>query len=133
MALTMEQVVAQLQQELFTLKAQVAAESGLADAVRAINNLAECPVSEGYSEPHRRKGPRSSERILWQRGRLSAVVQEDGGLLRGSKESEMMFEWASEQGVEITRDAVDLEFLPTRTWSAVCRTWSLCCSRCILR
>ena len=33
----MEQVVTQLQQELFTLRAQVAAESGLADAVRAIN------------------------------------------------------------------------------------------------
>ena len=31
--------VTQLQQELFTLRAQVAAKSGLADAVRAINNL----------------------------------------------------------------------------------------------
>ena len=38
MSMTMEQVVTQLQQELFTLRAQVAAESGLADAVRAINN-----------------------------------------------------------------------------------------------
>ena len=37
MSMTMEQVVTQLQQELFTLRAQVAAESGLADAVRAIN------------------------------------------------------------------------------------------------
>ena len=36
----MEQVVTQLQQEIFTLKAQVAEQSGLADAVRAINNLA---------------------------------------------------------------------------------------------
>ena len=34
MSMTMEQVVTQLQQELFTLRAQVAAESGLADAVR---------------------------------------------------------------------------------------------------
>ena len=34
----------QLQQELFTLRAQVAAESGLADAVRAINNLATAQV-----------------------------------------------------------------------------------------
>ena len=40
MSMTMEQVVTQLQQELFTLRVQVAAESGLADAVRAINNLA---------------------------------------------------------------------------------------------
>ena len=41
MSMTMEQVChTQLQQELFTLRAQVAEESGLADAVRAINNLA---------------------------------------------------------------------------------------------
>ena len=44
MSITMEQVAAQLQQELFTLGAQVAAESGLADAVRAINNLATAQV-----------------------------------------------------------------------------------------
>ena len=38
--MTMEQVVTEFQQEVFTLKAQVADQSGLADAVRAINNLA---------------------------------------------------------------------------------------------
>ena len=43
MSLTMGQVVTQLQQELFTLRAQVA-ESGLAEAVRAINNLATAQV-----------------------------------------------------------------------------------------
>ena len=31
------------------------------------------------------------------------------------KESVMMLEWAAEQGREITRDAIDLEFLPTNT------------------
>ena len=44
MSMTMEQDVTQLQQELFTLRAQVAAESGLADAVRAIHNLATAQV-----------------------------------------------------------------------------------------
>ena len=44
MSMTMEQVVTQLQQEVFNLRAQVAAESGLADAVRAINNLATAQV-----------------------------------------------------------------------------------------
>ena len=44
MSMTMEQVVTQLQQELFTLRAEVAAESGLADAVRAINSLATAQV-----------------------------------------------------------------------------------------
>ena len=42
--MTMEQAVAQLQQELFTLRGQVAAESVLADAVRAINNLVTAQV-----------------------------------------------------------------------------------------
>ena len=40
MAMTMAQAAAQPQQEVFTLKAQVAAESELADAVRGIRNLA---------------------------------------------------------------------------------------------
>ena len=46
MSMTMEQVVTQLQQELFTLRAQLAAEYGLADAVRAINILATAHVRE---------------------------------------------------------------------------------------
>ena len=44
MSMTMEQVVTQLQQELFTLRDQVAEECGLADAVRAVNNLATAQV-----------------------------------------------------------------------------------------
>ena len=44
MSMTMEQVVTHVQQEVFTLRAQVAAESGFADAVRAINNLATAQV-----------------------------------------------------------------------------------------
>ena len=38
--MTMEQVVTQLQQEVFTLIAQVADQSGQSDAVRAFNSLA---------------------------------------------------------------------------------------------
>ena len=38
--MTMEQVLTQLQQEVFTLKAQVADQSGLAYAGRATKNLA---------------------------------------------------------------------------------------------
>ena len=44
MSMTMEQVVTQLQQEVFTLRAQVAAESGLSEALRAINNFATAQV-----------------------------------------------------------------------------------------
>ena len=39
MTMTMEEVVTPLQQEVFTLKAQVADQSGRADAVRAVYNL----------------------------------------------------------------------------------------------
>ena len=79
--MTMEQVVTQLQQELFTLRAQVAAESGLAVAVRTINNLSSS--SERHSESHRCERPWSSERMLWQRGGFSTVVELDGGILCG--------------------------------------------------
>ena len=60
MSMTMEQVVTQLQQERFTLRAQGAAESGLADAVQAINNLVTAQVRkdtpslidvEGFGRP----------------------------------------------------------------------------------
>ena len=44
MSTTMEQVVSQLQQELFNLRAQVAAQSRLAEAVQAINKLATAQV-----------------------------------------------------------------------------------------
>ena len=44
MSVTTEQVVTQLQHEEITLKAQVADQTGLADAVRAINNLATAQI-----------------------------------------------------------------------------------------
>ena len=56
MSVTMEQVVTQLQQELFTLRAQVAAESGLADAVRAINNFSTAQVRKDTPSPIDVKG-----------------------------------------------------------------------------
>ena len=56
MSMPMEQVVTQPQQELFTLRAQVAAESGLADAVRAINSLATAQVRKDTPSPIDVKG-----------------------------------------------------------------------------
>ena len=44
MSMTMGRVVTQLPQEVFNLRAQVAAESGHADAVRAINKHATAHV-----------------------------------------------------------------------------------------
>ena len=82
MSMTMEQIVTQLHQELFTLRAQFAAESGLADAVRAINNLATAHVRKRHSESHRCERPWSSEGILWHRRGFSTVVEEYGGIIR---------------------------------------------------
>ena len=78
MSMTMEQVVTQLQQELFTLGAQVAAESGLADAVRAINKSRQLK----FGKTHRCERPWSSEGLHWLRGGFPTVVDEDGGILR---------------------------------------------------
>ena len=112
--MTMEQVVTQLQQELFTLRAQVAAESGLADAVRAINNLATAQVRKdtpslidvkGLGRPKEFSG--SEENFQQWPKKTEAFFA--GGI----KESEMMLEWAAEQTMEITTTAIDLEFQPT--------------------
>ena len=81
--MTMEQVVTQLQQEVFMLKAQIADQSGLVDAVRAINNL---PTAQGKKDTPSFidvKGVGRPKEFFWQRGRCSTVVKEDGGVLCG--------------------------------------------------
>ena len=114
MSMTMEQVVAQLQQELFTLRAQVAAESGLADAVRAINNLATAQVRKdtpslidvkGFGRPKEFSG-KEEDVQQWSKKTEAFFA----GVI---KESEVMLEWAAEQTIEITTTAIDLDFLPT--------------------
>ena len=116
MSMTMEQVVTQLQQELFTLRVQVAAESGLADAVRAINNLATAQIRKdtpslidvkGLGRPKEFTG-REEDFQQWSKKTETFFA----GVI---KESEMMLEWAAEQPTEITTTAIDLEFLPTDT------------------
>ena len=81
--MTMEQAVTHLQQELFTLRAQVAAESGLADAVRAINNFA------------------------------TAQVRKDTPSFIDVKVLGCPKEFTGREPTGITTTAVDLEFLPT--------------------
>ena len=129
--MTMEQVVTQLQQEFFTLLAQVAAESGLADAGRAINNHATAQVwkdtpslidVKGLDRPKEFTG-REEDFQRWSKKMEVFFV----GVI---KESEMMLEWAAEQPTEITTTAIDLEF---RTRTEEYKTWSLCCRRCMQR
>ena len=94
---------------------QVAAESGLADAVRTINNLATAQVRKdtpsfivvkGLGRPKEFTGPEEDfQRWSKKTEAFFACV---------IKESEMMLEWAAGP-TEITTTAIDLEFWPTDT------------------
>ena len=79
--MTMEQVVTQLQQEVFTLKAEVADQSGFADAVRAIDSLATAQGKKDAPSLIDVEGFGRPKEILLQGGGFSTVVEEDGGTL----------------------------------------------------
>ena len=112
--MTMEQVVAQLQQEVFNLRAQVAAESGLADAVRAINNLAAAQVRKETPSLIDMKGLGRPKEFSGRKEDFQQWSKKTEAFFAGViMESEMMLEWAAEQPKEITMTANDLEFLPT--------------------
>ena len=116
MSMTMEQVVTQLQQEPLTLRAQVAAEPALADAVRANNNLATAQVRKdtaslidvnGLGRPKEFSG---KEECFQQWSKKTEAFF--AGVI---KESEMMLGWAAEQTTEITTELINREFLPIAT------------------
>ena len=116
MSTTMEQDVSQLQQELFNLRAQVAAQSGLAEAVRAINNLATAQVQKdtpslidvnGLGRPKEFSG-KEEDFQQWSKKTEAFFA----GVI---KESEMMLEWAAEQTMEITTELINREFLSIAT------------------
>ena len=98
----------------YSIFEQVAAESGLADAVRAMNNLATAQVRKdtpslidvkGLGRPKDFTGREEDFQQLSKKREASFV-----GVI---KKSEMMLEWAAEQPTEITTTAICLEFLPT--------------------
>ena len=114
MSMTMEQVVTQLQQEVFILRAQVAAESGLADAVRAISNLATAQVRKETPSLIDVKGLGRPKEFTGRKEDFQQWSKKTEAFFAGViKESEMRMEWAAEQPTEITTTAIDLEFLPT--------------------
>ena len=114
MSMTMEQVVTQLQQEVFNLRAQVAAESGLADALRAINNLATAQVRKEIPSLIDVKGLGRPKEFTGREEDFQQWSKKTEAFFAGViKESEMMLEWASEQPKEVTMTAIGLEFLPT--------------------
>ena len=65
MTMTLEQVIIQLQQEVFNLGAHVTVETGLVDAVRAINNLARAQVRKDTPSLIDVKGLGRSKEFHW--------------------------------------------------------------------
>ena len=84
MTTTMEQVVTQLQQELFSLRAKVTAQSRLAEAVRAINNRATAQVRKDTPSLSDVNGLGRPKDFSWQGKGFPTVVEEDGRFLRWS-------------------------------------------------
>ena len=103
----------QRQQELFTLRAQVAAESGLADEVRAINNLAQAYVWKDTPSLIDVKSLGRPTEFSGKEKDFQQWSKKTGAFFAGViKKSE---EWAAEQATEITTELIDREFLPTAT------------------
>ena len=90
----------QLQEELFTLRAQAAAESRLADAVRAINNPATARVRKDTPSLGRPKEFNGREEDFQQWSKKTEAFF--AGVI---KESEMMLEWAAELPTESHDDS----------------------------
>ena len=100
MSMTMEQVVTKLQQDLFSLRGQVA-DSGPADAVRAINNLSTAQVWKDTPSVVDVKGlGRLMEFIDFEEDFQQWSKKKEASFVGVIKESEMMLEWAAEQPTE---------------------------------
>ena len=94
----------------------MAAESVLADAVRAINNLAKAQVRKDTPSLIDVKGLGRPKEVTGRDEDFHQWSKKTEAFFAGViKESEMMLEWAAEQPTEITTTAIDLEFLPTDT------------------
>ena len=114
--MTMERLVTRFQQELFTLRAQVAAESGLADAVRATNNLGTAQIREDTSSLIDVKGLGRPEEFSGREEDVQQWSKTTEAFFAGViKESEMMLARTAEEPTEIPTTAIDLEFFPTNT------------------
>ena len=108
-------MVIQLQQELFTLKAQVAARVQIASAAQArlltrAQARKDAPSLISTNDSGRPKEFSGKEEDFQQWARTTEAFF--AGVI---KESEMMLEWSAEQTTEISTEFIDREFLPTMT------------------
>ena len=77
---TLEQAVSQIQQELLTVRAQIASRVQMSEGAREIDNFATAQAQKDAPS----LWPWSSEGILWQGKGFSTVGKEDGGNVRWS-------------------------------------------------
>ena len=115
--MTVEQVVSQLQQEILNLRAQGTAQSGLSDAVRAINTFATVQARKDTPSLIDVQGL-GRPKAFSDKEIFSTVVEEDGGVLcwcdQGVRD-DFGVEWSAEHVTEITTELTDVEFLSTST------------------
>ena len=116
MTTTMEYMVIQLQQELFTIKAQVAARVQIAAALQVVNNLTTAQFRRDAPSLINTKDLGCPKEFSGREEDFQQRSKEAKALFAGvTKESEMMLEWAAEQTTEISKEFIDLEFLPIMT------------------
>ena len=100
-----------VQQEMLSLRAQVTAQSGLVDAVRAINNLATAQVRKDTPSLIDVKGLGRPKEFSAREEDFQKWSKKTEAFFAGViMESEMMLEWTAEQPKESTMTAIDLEF-----------------------
>ena len=107
--MTMEQVVIQLQQELFSLRDQVASQNHGQSTIllqpKVGKTLRIIIDVNGLGRPKEFSG-KEEDFQQWSKKTEAFFA----GVI---KESEMMLEWAAEQTTEIATELIDPEFLPT--------------------
>ena len=87
------------------MNALSADQSGLAEAIRAINNLATAQGKKDAPRPKEFSG-KEEDFQLWSK-------KTEGFFAGGSKESDVMLEWSAEEVTELTHENIELEFTPT--------------------
>ena len=123
--MTLEQVLTRLQQRVSTLKAQVADQSGLADAVRAINILATAQGNKDTRSLIDVKGLGRPKEFSCRRRWMHSSLRDPGGL-------RLMLECSAEQAAETQRNSSILNSCRLRrNRREEDKTWNSCCSRCI--
>ena len=114
MTTTLEQAVSQIQQELLTIRAQIASRGQTSEAARETDNLTTAQAHEDALNPIDVNSQGRPKEFPGKEEDFQQWSRELQAFLAGEiRESEMVLEWAADQTMEITTTAIDLDFLPT--------------------